>query len=658
MMMFKTDAPRQEQVAYCETMDCRLHAKLLTAQLNASVDPCEDFSAYVCSGWHPPGGHREHIKTPIDAIALSRLAGFNIILAEGTRKLPAGIKALNMHKSCMKAEDHGGLYLSEFRMLMDDMGLSWPDYREDGDALDALIALSYKWQVHLWVEVRVLAQPHSGKWRLEFRSASVLPAIINQYQSVKDNTIYSAYWMSYYRDFNLDTNASAFTLAATINETREIEGAILNNLDKFILRQTRSPAVFRLGSIGNHSKPITSAAWMNRLQKNIVVSPQLAASYEIKLSHENLLQVVGSFFRDYPDHKILNILSWTFVQQYAPIADPRMLISRFGDRHKMNAYRPLFCGFHVEETYKVLVLSLDIAARIEEKQKTVIAAGFQRLVSAAVNKMESSSWLDDESKRIVREKMTSVKMHEWPDEDLMKNEELEEIYKDYPNAEGPFAEDWMAARRSIHNASEKVRLINGSQTYWEALRLPLNFAGSYPIYDYALGTLALPVYLLDTPLLYAAGTDAMFFGGLGFLLASNLARAVDKAGVRWLPNGTSVDSILSEEDRKTFREMDSCLESDGVESVFPELPALEIALAALEESIKSGSGSLYVQKDLPPVNAFFMTVCYMACTVHGFKSAFAADCNKIARNSAAFASAFKCSAGSKMNPEKKCTFFR
>lgn len=35
----------------CDSDDCMQHAFLLSATLNRSIDPCEDFAAFACSAW-------------------------------------------------------------------------------------------------------------------------------------------------------------------------------------------------------------------------------------------------------------------------------------------------------------------------------------------------------------------------------------------------------------------------------------------------------------------------------------------------------------------------------------------------------------------------------------------------------------------------------
>ncbi|KAL1473904.1 hypothetical protein MTO96_038381 [Rhipicephalus appendiculatus] len=177
-----------------------------------------------------------------------------------------------------------------------------------------------------------------------------------------------------------------------------------------------------------------------------------------------------------------------------------------------------------------------------------------------------------------------------------------------------------------------VRHMNASQGYYEALTLPLNMAPSYPVYSYALQSLKVPMYMINSPLYYLRGTDAMFFGGLGYFLALNLVKALDKVGIRWHPNGTNIGFILSDDDRKAFEEKDGCLKDEGADTVFPDLPALEVAHSAMQDVSTSDLQDL--GKDLSSAKVFFMTLCMMACSLPGFKSGFAISVS--ARQKASF----------------------
>ncbi|KAH6933184.1 hypothetical protein HPB50_012986 [Hyalomma asiaticum] len=57
-----------KHVRVCETDDCYLAADTFKTTGNHSVDPCDDFYAYVCgSSKKPPGNTMDHVRTALAA---------------------------------------------------------------------------------------------------------------------------------------------------------------------------------------------------------------------------------------------------------------------------------------------------------------------------------------------------------------------------------------------------------------------------------------------------------------------------------------------------------------------------------------------------------------------------------------------------------------
>ncbi|XP_072143042.1 endothelin-converting enzyme 1-like [Dermacentor andersoni] len=96
-----------------------------------------------------------------------------------------------------------------------------------------------------------------------------------------------------------------------------------------------------------------------------------------------------------------------------------------------------------------------------------------------------------------------------------------------------------------------------------------------------------------------------------------------------------------------------------IASVFPEIPAVEVAYAAYRHSLIDGGDEVPrgIPGGLSGDQVFFMTLCYMTCTLPGAVGPQTVDCNKAVRSSESFARAFRCPLGSPMNPRRRCTFF-
>ncbi|KAL1444453.1 hypothetical protein MTO96_029874 [Rhipicephalus appendiculatus] len=142
---------------YCKTKGCLVHAWRLTGKLNTSLDPCQDFGAYVCSAWSPPEGYLEHSNSAMDDVRKSWFPLFEQILKEGSKTLSVGHKALIMYATCMGDSKQYGSNIDVFSKFLNECRLSWPDEPQPSDtsALDVLMTLALKWQVPLFFQVRV-----------------------------------------------------------------------------------------------------------------------------------------------------------------------------------------------------------------------------------------------------------------------------------------------------------------------------------------------------------------------------------------------------------------------------------------------------------------------------------------------------------------------
>ncbi|KAK8770804.1 hypothetical protein V5799_012731 [Amblyomma americanum] len=636
----------------CRTEDCDRHATLLTNHLNWQLDPCEDYAAFVCSAWEPSKDHRDLAMTAMDDLRFSWYDLFKDTLSRGSLLLPAGKKPLAMYEMCVESFPKNASQISWVRGVLRKYDIRWPETPAGTSTpLEIIVALSYQWQWSLWITVNVLHSSSSGKRRVFVSPGLYLPVLKKHHQAVRQ--LYTKYWEQFLSSFYPDSDTRPPVNQETVDEIRKMEGDILDTLHGVSTYTRKTPALFSFGEISSHVSNVSATEWILNFQAGLMLQPGLDARDEILVTDLSFLQTVAKIMADYSPVQLKKHIEWLIVQYFSAMADYSLLIRYFGSQEKAQLLLPLYCAHHVEASFKVLVLSLAFYTLFTERDHQTITTGFNSLVSAAVNRINDAQWMDYQSKMLSTEKILFVKNALWPPAGLLRDGALEKLYVDFTEKEPSYAHYWVNTRMA-------AAAIQRTREYDDAILLLGNQYTDYAAYDYVSNSAKLAMAVANAPAYYSSGTNAMLYGGLLFLMAMQLVKALDREGIRWAANGTAVDgTILSNSTLAAFLAREECHHGAENGSVFPEVPALEVTYSALAESkLSLDGGHSALGENLLEEHVFFMTLCFLTCASGGDRNPSAADCNKAVRNSELFAKAYNCPLGSKMNPEKKCSFFK
>ncbi|XP_075539978.1 phosphate-regulating neutral endopeptidase PHEX-like [Dermacentor variabilis] len=650
---------------FCKTDDCLAHSWRLSNGLNRHLDPCHNFSAYVCSAWSPPKGYLEYSNSAMDDVRKSWFPHFYSVLSEGTKTISVGRKPMAMYESCMGHRSEYGSNLDIFWKFLNECRLSWPEKPAPNDtsALDVLMTLAFKWQVPLFFQVRAmrLSPPN---WRFILEPGSLIPILYQHHLTVKSTGGYAKYWATFF--YILNRNYSNYRVdTKLINMAMVMEGDVFRKLLNARRLPVIEPALVRIARIGLLTPPLASKLWL-RAFRQTELEPEVKPNDQVFIGNVEFFRTMATVMSSYRKTELLSLIAWSCVQLLAPAADIQLLDNRYDQG--IDIYRPYFCERLVEAAYRLLVIALSSVSRFTPAQRADIKAGFDSLVLAAADAANATQWLDVESRKLAVEKLRSTRLKLWPPERYLENDVLERMYSDFPSTELSFAEYWVKTSRCAAKTHDPHADI-------DVFSFAINYALPYVLYDASSGDVKVAVGAITPPLYYPGGTEAMFYGGLGFSMALNLVASVDRQGLRWHPNGTFGHFFLSSSSVKAFEERDGCLEAldghatsggDNTQSItgarasiFPEIPALEVAYAAYRSAVsnRGDDGLQGIVGGFSGDQVFFMTLCYMTCTRPDAVGPHTVDCNKAVRSSEAFARAFHCPPESQMNPKMKCKFF-
>ncbi|KAH9371189.1 hypothetical protein HPB48_005659 [Haemaphysalis longicornis] len=634
----------------CQTEDCQLHDHLLRQVISTNFDPCEDFHAYVCSRWLPPYEYQDHVKSMMDQLRYAWFRGINISLYEGTKMLPAGRKARAVYDLCMDSGSRYGSNVPAFLGMLHEIGLRWPGEPLPGvTALGLLIAMDINWNAPLWFTARLTRFRYSERGILRITPGRHIAALQRHHLTVRQGHAYNRYWWAF--QTILFGNTTTATNSIEIEDVAAIEGDILTRLDKALNLEPKSTDVFSLKNIDSYTNPLSATQWIEQLNKNTQYGRLFGSNDYVFAGDVGFLKAVGTIFATYNDTDIQRHVAWLFVQTYGVLAHYNLIHLRYGDTRRLQTYLPIICATYLEGTYKPLLIPLHYVAQIPEVGRDRVSGVLESLKRAFSGKVNASSWIDAQSNHRFHRKLSRLETHLWPHPSFLRKNVLEATYANFPENETSFASYWFQSRyRLLH--------IKKTPGYEYMASLPDNYSPAYLSYDYLDNSLQIAIGAVARPLFYANGTEAMLYGGFGFSLALQLVKLMNSEGLKWHPDTGNTDSFFSPMSAEAFKEKDACLQKDNMSSVFPEVPALEIAYNAFNLSDqRRAQSATAISKDFPESKVFFLTLCYMACALPGIRHPSMADCNKALRGFRPFAEAFACAKGSKMNPPNTCEFF-
>ncbi|KAH7940964.1 hypothetical protein HPB49_008436 [Dermacentor silvarum] len=624
----------------CLTDDCSAHRSLLSVFLNSSVDPCQDFDAYVC-----PQSGASFTEAPAVGITRSTLSlmrwrwlnGLRKLLERGKeRLLVGGRKALFMYTSCIAQEKEASTR-DAVTLFMDRLNLRRPiEPTHNGHAFGVLLDLAFNWNAPLWFQVSLLPRDAYHPRRRLLVSPNPLMAewqeTLAGLRSVRD---YRERWSE--RQGLLPNDS---VVARSYGMTVNIFRTFLNH------SADGAPWQFFLEDA---SKYVTFSEDMALLLNEHIRPKQKFSERDVMVFEETgLLKAVNLCFALYDDSELLDHIHWLFAETYGSIADPyRLSVSLRGDDSQRAKRRPYYCAAAVEASYQLLVNALFAVTRFTPRERKFLVDLLSKVNEEAVNLLRHADWFDWRTKSKALAKFERIRTVLWPREDLLKDAGIAGVYDDFPDYASSFGAFWVDTRRAMSNFQAE----HGSSAGIELTSAPSSYVLPLVRYTHVLNTAFVSMGALGRPLYYSSGTRAMMYGGLGYQYAQQIVRALDSFGVTVDEHGDRVESWLSPTSAVGFDKRVSCLGSaDG--DIFPEVPALEVAYATYVRAAAEVKGEPSLFVNVSEAQIFFITMCIAMCRLPK-----ARNCNKAVMAFRPFADAFGCKPGAKMNRPQKCSFF-
>nr|XP_050028059.2 endothelin-converting enzyme 1-like [Dermacentor andersoni] len=406
---------------------------------------------------------------------------------------------------------------------------------------------------------------------------------------------------------------------------------------------------------------LSAATWLSYL--NAHLSPHVLQPDDRLLLVDTVLgRTFNAVFSSFQIGTLLELFGWWFVQQMSFALSRKASLAVYGSVDAVRRYRAAHCYSFAEARFREPLQFVRAAAMVTQGRSVGAATAdvFVQVQGAALRLIRSAPWLDDraraEATAIVNrtELMPKVWLSVGTRSQVATENQVRSYQDAFPSHVTSAFSGWLESAR-IHKMASPSWPLNDSL-------LHLHGRFSYMTYqNYWCNTLYVHMAAVAPPIFNTAGPDSLNYGGLGFVIARELIRALDAKRGSFLDGDRRIRSWMSPRSRKALQEKATC---PGGQEALMEIAATEIALEAYRAAsrsvipgdlgtrstrrrgIASGSGVAVITEDM----LFFLAMGRSQCGAYPPSLRFL-------RHVEEFSRVFSCSPGSRMNPPQKCSFF-
>ncbi|XP_075750459.1 neprilysin-1-like [Rhipicephalus microplus] len=615
--------------------------------MNASVDPCSDFYHFSCGSWKPRGHYRsmiEQIFANSFAIAIEEL--------EGNANESALPIAQRYYQSCTanRSEDSLEGEVQKFAKFKRDLGLLWPEQWPEKSnhtvpPLKLLVNLTVNWNINLIFNVRVVPGFKSRPRTLFIQRGVLSPSWSaskpeEMKRSIEEHCRY------------LGAPAPTLTFLKEIIKAYE---AVVNASLSFE-PDAMDEQKMTLKDVNERTK-----SGKDKWEQYVI---QSFSEYTLRpddvllIQHPAILDNIGNLLESMSDESLRLGIAWVLIRLtfWTIVGKPHLRFE--GSAAELQEKVKGTCLFHVASTFGLVVSYGHLLKRFTDDVRLRIDTVFNSVKAAYQRASADADWIDESVKTKLKAKVSeSLNLDSLPGSEFFSSFAVAAVYKDFPNATSSFFDNFV-------NIAKSFRKKLTSDDFVNTFSKKLGDGHVSTSYSYYYNSVYFAVGVLEPPLFYVDSTFSSTYGSMGTLMATSVARAFDERGISFDKGEKALWWIAGREDyeRRVKCDLKAGVSRSGSDvassrPLFWSALGLRTSYEAYRLAIKARKTvDIYQLKGLEAYSddqVFFMSYCLITCAVDGNGDA----CNVPIRQIRSFATAFKCSEGTPMNPATRCPFF-
>ncbi|XP_070380512.1 uncharacterized protein [Dermacentor albipictus] len=516
----------------CRTSDCVQHAQEILRRMNPSANPCHDFHGYVCGST----GTARYVFNQPRPVRIAREQGRELVAALNhsattfslASTSAAAVKALRALHACLerRTTDAAGLFAD----FMRERGIPWPapssgTLLKRVQVLDVIMDLVVSWRAALWFDVRVEYSGLDGSPVVAIGEAGPLALYrMEQLSDLDEHACAETVRAMAAFLAGGQTNLTDADVHQLLSDESPIRKALLSPEDPDDYDSTISAGALYEQLRGSVLNDVTIGEWAAFLERHMNFN--LSSDPRVLLTNERRLQAVASLFGNLPPSRLLDVIGWTLAYTYAWTVNPALDVigARNGSAADDHLTTLVLCFLTVHESYGIAQVAPFFPDVFPTEQRVAVEAVVTRTAEALTGLLRSSGRLADRTMAQAAMKIEEQSaMHPWPLKAFLRLEILDLLYSEFPLESASFFATWVESRKALKNSLH-------NRYYGAFMLVRYRWRHSRVQYLYSLNQLRLGLAIVFPPSHLRHGSQSMTYAGLGFQLARQLVRIVDKRG--------------------------------------------------------------------------------------------------------------------------------
>ncbi|XP_065297909.1 endothelin-converting enzyme homolog isoform X1 [Dermacentor albipictus] len=668
------------EATQCSSQECQVPQELIARIANAvETDPCEDFQQHVCGGQQ---GRSRGLYTQMRNDAVNSLkARLDSSLVLETNHT-ATQKAVSLFRACTRFPKEGlALELPRIRRFLESIGMNLTGRQEQGakDTMDnpvlPMLRLSLQYALHTFVAFRVDGlNVVNGK--------KVMRVVVSRtdHDWLKERaTLSERDKKDFYAGVLLVYEAKPLRpeIVMLIPDIANFESEAFRKLkhQKRLTSMYTERSLVRLEHLANYAHWYGQAdEWHAQLQQ---LSLLAYGSNDTAHASSAALELLKLITEPESWPKGRQLMCWSLIRQLVSFGRNPLLALLPESDLKSHCIQKV--SEVMEPAIQGLILFKQFTSEVREQVEAVATVVLETFTKHLKDHGNTSWHLHDSVRLEALHRLATLKLDVGFPDHIREESDLEAIYSSFPEAKGTFWDAWIR----YSNIVQKLKLERVSQP-----NVNFEAAGMTAAYSPCLNKIVIPAGVGRPPLLISKGPAAYHYATLGMIISHALfrgdcvreARGIDSmatdcknwwtaAAQYYYLQGTRCPSTEPPSLAEDYEYIPSL-------NVEPELLHALAATSAAYEAFRSlpepQMNHVFPTLNYTAEQVFFVVNCALQCcdgeTYRSYASyddhSFCEDgvsschlssgCNSVAKRLPEFSAAFRCPAGSKMNPRDRC----